>query len=50
MTGKRSSLRVFRPHIRMHKALKESPYENRFNYRTLAVINRLAGETKSMVR
>src|ERR1017187_9805817 len=29
------SLRVFRPHIRMHKASKELPYENRFNYCTL---------------
>jgi hypothetical protein len=36
MTGKRSSLRIFKPHIRMHKALKESPNENRFNYCTLS--------------
>jgi hypothetical protein len=34
MAGKRSSLRGFRPHIRMHNASKEFTYENRFNYCT----------------
>ena len=32
MAGERSSLRGFRPHIRMHNASKEFTYENRFNY------------------
>jgi hypothetical protein len=36
MTGKPSSLRIFKPHIRMLKALRKSPNENRFNYCTLA--------------